>query len=107
MQDDYARRIATIEHEAREKMQQAILDGKRIAMEIQEQARAQGYAILAKSKEAVELELTKAKATLRDQVAEMTVEALERILRQKLDERSDRRLVELVLAELSEQTPQQ
>ena len=60
----------------------------------------QASTILTKSKETVELELAKAKVTLRDEVATMTVEAVERILRQKLDAAADRRLVETVLGEL-------
>ena len=100
LQEDYGRRLAAIEQEARTKIQQAILEGKRIGGEIQEQAREQGYAILTKSKEAVELELAKARVSLRDQVAQMTVEAVERILRGKLDAKTDRRLVDEILDEL-------
>ena len=100
LQEDYGRRLSAIEDEARTKIQQAILEGKRIGGEIQEQAREQGSAILAKSKEAVELELAKARVTLRDQVARMTVEAVERVLQQKLDPKTDRALVESALDEL-------
>ena len=100
LQADYAQRLAKIDDEARVKIQQAVLEGKRIAIEVQEEARAQAQAILAKSKETVELELAKAKVTLRDQLADMTVEAVERILRQKLDAKSDRALVESALDEL-------
>ena len=104
LQENYARRLAKIDEEARAKIQQAILEGKRIAVEIQEQARAQASAILNKSKETIELELAKARVTLRDQVASMTTEAVERILRQKLDEKTDRHLVETLLRELEEDT---
>ena len=100
LQADYAKRLATIDDEARVKIQQAVLEGKRIAMEVQEQARAQAQAILAKSKETVELELAKAKVTLRDQIADMTVEAVERVLQQKLDAKTDRQLVDSALEEL-------
>jgi len=105
LQADYGRRLAAIEEEARGKIQQAILEGKRIAMEIQEDARAQGTAILNKSKEAMALELAKAKVTLRDELAEMTTSAMERILRERLDAERDRRLVEEVLEELERGTP--
>ena len=100
LQTEYAERLAKIHDEARVKIQEAILEGKRISLEIQEQARAQGLAILTKSKETVELELAKAKVVLRNQVAEMTMDAVERILRQKLDPKTDRQLVEAVLSEL-------
>ena len=100
LQQDYSQRLATIDNEARAKIQQAILEGKRIAMEIQEQARAQASTILTKSKETIELELAKAKVTLRDQVATMTMEAVERILREKVDAKTDRRLIDTILDEL-------
>ncbi len=100
LQQEYSRRLAKIDEETRDKIQQAVLDGKRIAGEIQEQARTQAHAIIEKSKETVELELAKAKVTLRDQLAEMTMEAVERILRQKVDARTDRSIVDAVLGEL-------
>jgi F-type H+-transporting ATPase subunit b len=100
LQVDYSQRLAKIDDEARVKIQQAVLEGKRIALEVQEEARAQAQAILAKSKETVELELAKAKVTLRDQIADMTVEAVERVLQQKLDAKADRALVESVIDEL-------
>jgi len=102
LQVEYTQKLATIHEEARGKIQEAILEGKRIALEIQEEARAQGRAILNKAKETVELELAKAKVTLRDEVAGMTMEALERILRQKLDAKTDRALVDAVLDELEQ-----
>ena len=102
LQEEYQQRLAKIEEEARAKIQQAILEGKRIAGEVQEQARAQANAIITKSKETVELKLAKAKVTLRDQVTEMTMRAVERLLREKLDAEKDRRLVGLVLDELDE-----
>ena len=102
LQADYSQRLAKIDEEARTKIQQSILEGKRIAIEIQEQARAQAYSIINKSKETIELELAKAKVTLRDQVAGMTVDAIERILHQKLDAKTDRHVVDAVLDELEQ-----
>ena len=100
MQEEYSHRLAKIEDEARTKIQQAILEGKRISLEVQEEARAQAQAAMTKAKETVELELAKARVTLRDQVAAMTMEALERVLRQKLDAKTDRHVVDEVLDDL-------
>ncbi len=105
LQEDYSRRIAAIEAEARTKIQESIKEGKRVALEIQEQARAQGAALITKSKETVELELAKAKITLRDQMVALTTDAVERILREKLDAEKDQRLVEAVLDELEREAP--
>lgn len=103
LQEEYSERLAKIEDEARAKIQQAILEGKRIAVELQEQARSQGDAIINKSKETIALELAKAKVTLRDDMATMTLEVAERVLRQKLDAKSDRQLVETILNELEQE----
>ena len=97
---DYSKKLAAIDEEARVKLQQAILEGKRISIEVQEQARAQAQGILAKAKDTVELELAKARVTLRDQIAAMTVQAVEKILEQKLDARADAALVNAALDEL-------
>ena len=102
LQADYSQRLGKIDEEARVKIQQAILEGKRIALEVQEEAREQAQAILTKSKETVELELAKAKVTLRNDVAAMTVDAVERILQQKLDSKTDRHLVDSILDELED-----
>lgn len=96
------RRLDTIDEEARAKIQEAIRDGRRIATEIQEDARAQAQGILAKSKETIELELAKAKVTLRDELADMTVGAVERLLRGKLDAKTDQQLVASILDELGQ-----
>ena len=100
LQADYAQRLEQINDEARVKIQQAILEGKRIAAEIQEQARARGAALVQKSKDTIGLELAKAKVTLRDEIAGMALGAVERLLRQKVDAKADRQLVDEVLNEL-------
>ena len=93
-------RLAAIDEEARAKIQQAVLEGRRIGMEVQEEARAQAQGILAKSREAIELELAKAKVSLRDEMADMTMETVERLLKHKLNPETDRRLVASILDEL-------
>ena len=95
-------RLAAIDEEARAKIQQAVLEGRRIGMEIQEDARAQAQGILAKSRETIELELAKAKVSLRDEMADMAMETVERLLKHKLDPEADRRLVAGILDELGE-----
>ena len=102
LQEEYAQRLATIHDEERTKMQEAILEGKRISLEIQEQARAHSQALLTKSKETIDLEIAKAREMLREQIAGMTMDALERILRQKIDAKTDQALMAEVLDELEQ-----
>jgi F-type H+-transporting ATPase subunit b len=93
-------RLAKIDGEARVKIQQAIVEGRRIAQEIQEEARAQALGLIAKSKETITLELAKAKVSLRDELADLAIDAIERLLKQKCDPETDRALVAAVLEEL-------
>ena len=102
LKDEYARHLAKIDEEARTKIQQAILEGKRIGIEVQDEARAQARELLVKAKDTIELELAKAKVTLRDQMADMTMDAVGRRLRRKLDAASDQQLVDAILEELAE-----
>lgn len=106
LQEDYGKRLSAIEEEARAKIQQAIIEGKKVAVEIQEQARAQGHSLVNKAKETIELEMAKAKVTLRDQMVGITVDAMERVLRQKADASADKKLVEAVMEELEREHAQ-
>ena len=105
LKDELNQRLAKIDAETRTRIQQAILEGRRIAMEIQEDARARAQGIVEKSKDAIALELAKAKVSLRDDLAVMAVEAMERILRQRCDTEADRHLVASIIEELG-QSPQ-
>ena len=104
LQVEITQRLAQIDDEARAKIQEAVLDGKRIAVEMQERARAHAHAIIEKSKETIALELAKAKVSLRDQIADMTIDAVERLLRQRCDAKADQQLVAAILDELEQST---
>jgi F-type H+-transporting ATPase subunit b len=101
LQREYTQRLAKIEEEARVKIQQAVLEAKRIGMEVQEEARAQAQAVLAKANETIALEVAKAKITLRDQMADMTMDAVERLLKHKLDPATDQKLIESIFDEIT------
>jgi F-type H+-transporting ATPase subunit b len=105
LQETLNRRLTVIDEEARAKIQQAILEGKRIAGEIQEEARAQAQAVIAKSKETIEIELAKAKVSLRDDLADLTVEAATRLLGERCDADADRRLVRSIIDGLEQPPP--
>lgn len=102
LQDELSQRLATLDGEARARIQEAIQEGRRIASEIQEDARAQARGIVEKAKETIELELAKAKVGLRDDLADMTIEAVEDVLRQKLTADADRALIGRILDELTQ-----
>lgn len=90
---DYERARGHIEEEARGKLQQAIDEGKKIARELQEVARKEARAVLDKTKEDIALEVTKAKVTLRQEIADLALGAAEKLIQEKLDETKDKELV--------------
>jgi F-type H+-transporting ATPase subunit b len=100
----YEQELARIEESARQKLVEAVNQGRRLATEIEEEARARAQLELLKTKETLALEVTKAKTVLRDQIVTLAVEAAEKLLRGRLDETKDRALVEQFIAELDGKT---
>lgn len=97
---EYDTKLGAIEDAARAKIQEAISDGKRIAQEIREQAQQDARVILEKAQENIELELSKAKEELKGKIVDLTICATERIIKEKLTEEKDKKLVSDFLEEL-------
>ena len=102
---DYQERVAKIEEEARGKIQQAVDEGRRVGAEVEEGARAHAREILEKSKEAIALEVAKARVELKDQVVDLAIQATHKILQQHLDEETDRRMIEAFIKEINAVDP--
>ena len=90
---DYSRRIAEIEKEAQARKQDEINHGRQVAEEIIAQTRKQADDELAHTKQLMSIEVDKARATLREEVVRLTLAASERILRERMDDATSRRLV--------------
>ena len=101
LKDDYQEHLARIEEEARAKIQQAVDEGRRVAAEVEEGARMHARETLEKSKEAIALEVAKARLELKDQVVDLAIQATHKILRQHLDEETDRRMIEAFIKEIN------
>jgi F-type H+-transporting ATPase subunit b len=82
---EYEERLKTIEQQARERIQEAVGEGRRVAQEIREQAHADARAITNKAKENVQLEVEKARVQLKEDIIRMTMAALDRILRESVN----------------------
>ena len=93
LEQDYKARLAEIDAQARQKIQEAIAEGQRIAVEVQEKAREEGKNILNKAKDNIELEIAKARVELRNQVASLAIRAAEKVIKEELTEERHKRLV--------------
>ncbi len=98
---EYQERLNKIEEEARGRIQQAVQEGRRVAMEIEEDARAHAREILEKTKEAVTLEVAKARVELKEQVVDLAIQVTHKVLQHHLDEETDRRMIEAFIREIS------
>ena len=97
---DYQERLDRIEEEARAKIQQAVDEGRRVGAEVEEAARANAREAIEKSKEAIALEVAKARIELKEQVVDLAIQATHKILQQHLDEETDRRMIEAFIKEI-------
>ncbi len=100
LQKDYQSHLQKIEEEARAKMQEAILEGRQLAREIQEKARLESQASFEKAKANIELEVQKAKISLREEVANLSIRVAEKILTEKMDSASQEKKALEILGEL-------
>ena len=98
---DYEQHLNKIEEEARAKIQQAIAEGRRIAMEVEEDARVHSRQTLEKTKEAITLEVAKARVELKEQVVDLAIQVSHKVLRQTIDEETDRRMIESFIQEIN------
>ncbi len=93
LEQDYKARLADIDAQARQRIQEAISEGQRVSVEIQEKAREESKNILNKAKENIELEVAKARVELRNQVATLAIKAAEKVIKEELTEERHKRLV--------------
>lgn len=100
LKNDYQERLTKIEEEARGRIQQAVNEGRRVATEIEEGARNNAREALEKSKEAIALEVAKARMELKEQVVDLAIQATHKVLQQHLDEETDRRMIEAFIKEV-------
>ena len=96
----YAALLAKIEDEARGKIQQAVEEGRQIARQIQEKARSESQATLETTKENLNLEVAKARITLRREIADLVLTVSEKVIRERMMEAKQQEKVLEMIEEL-------
>jgi F-type H+-transporting ATPase subunit b len=90
---EYEARLATIEAEARDRIQAAIKDAQGMKDEIVGSARGEADRLVSHAREEIVREKQQALVELRTQVADLAVNAAGKILRQSVDDRAHRELI--------------
>ncbi len=96
----YEVKLKEIEEEARVMIEKRVKEAELIAQTIKEEAKREGDNIREKAREGVQLELANARKQLREDVISLTIQATERLIREKMDEARDRELVGSFIEEL-------
>jgi|SRR6185503_2646702 F-type H+-transporting ATPase subunit b len=89
----YDAELRTIDAQARQKINEAMAEGQRVAGEIKTQAQTDAAARLERAADEIAREREKAKEIVKEQIVTLSLRAAEKILRQKLDDPAQRKLV--------------
>lgn len=89
----YEGELRGIEAKARIRLQEAVVEGQKIAGEIRTQAQTEAATRLVRAQDDITREREKAKEMLKEQVIDLSMRTAEKILRQKLDDPLQRKLV--------------
>jgi F-type H+-transporting ATPase subunit b len=88
----YESDLKGIDAQARQRIQEAVAEGQRVAGEIKTQAQKDAAVRMERAADEIAREREKAKETLKQQVVALSIRTAEKILRQKLDDPAQRRL---------------
>jgi F-type H+-transporting ATPase subunit b len=88
----YETELKGIDAQARQRIQEAVAEGQRVAGEIKTQAQKDAAVRLERAADEIVREREKAKETLKQQVVALSIRTAEKILRQKLDDPAQRKL---------------
>ena len=89
----YEADLRGIEAQARQRLQEAVAEGQKVAAEIKSQAHREAAQRMERAEHEIVREREKAKEVLKEQIIHLSVRGAEKILRTKLDEAAQRKLV--------------
>jgi F-type H+-transporting ATPase subunit b len=102
LRQEYEGHIKRIEAESRERIQNAVSEGQKVAAEIREIARKEAQDTIQRAREEIAREHEKAQASLKNEVVELAMEIAGKVVREELTADKHRRLVDGFLTELEQ-----
>src|SRR2546426_1254311 len=85
LKGQYEARLRGADAEARQRIQEAVVEGQKVAAEIKTQAQGEAAQRLERAADEIAREREKAKEILKEQVIRLSMRTAEKILRQQLD----------------------
>ncbi len=99
---EYQEKLNEIDNERREKIVEAVTEGKKIAEDIKSTALVEAKSLGVKAKAELEGEVAKAKVQLKNDMVYITLKAAEKIVNEKLDDEKHRQLIANFIGDLKE-----
>lgn len=90
---DYQTKIATIGEEGKKMIEQALLEGKKLKEELKNDAYRQSQKIIEEARKEIKYELVAAKEELKNKIIDLSIEAAENVIQDKLTEEEDKKIV--------------
>ncbi len=100
MKADYEEKLRSLDDAARDRIQEAVLDGKKRADGIKKAAHEEAQKIIERAKADAGFERLKAKEELKGEVIDLVLSATEHLLGEKVTEEKDRRIVKDFIEEI-------
>ncbi len=98
--ENYSSKLRNIEQEANEKMQEAVRKGQELATQLRKEAEAQRDKILERAQAEIAREKQLAQDEMRKETIDLAFNLTEKILRAKLDQEEQKRLVKQFVDDL-------
>jgi F-type H+-transporting ATPase subunit b len=92
LKNRYELELRGVEAHARQRLQEAMAEGQKLAAEIRAQAQVEAASRLERAQDEIAREREKSKEILKQQMVALSMRAAEKILRQKLDDPAQRKL---------------
>lgn len=102
LKSEYEAKLSAIEETARKKINEAILEGQRIASQLKDDAHNEAQRIIKDAKTYINDEFLKAKEELKNSIADLAMDAASRLIETRITESDSRAIVQDFLKEIEE-----
>ena len=102
LRQEYEGHLKQIEASSRQRIQEAVAEGQRVAGEIREASRKEAQEMLARAREEITIERDKAQTTLRNEVVSLAMEIAGKVIQEELTAAKHKKLVDDFLAEVEQ-----
>jgi F-type H+-transporting ATPase subunit b len=102
VRQEYEAHLKKLDAESRQRIQDAVSEGQRVAAEIRESSRKEAQEMITRARAEIGIERDKAQAALRNEVVDLATEIAGKLIREELTADKHRKLVDSFLAEVEQ-----